>query len=319
MKMEQNNASGNISQDSSLPHPQILASITWNILRNPLFLTIYLLPCPLNGVVVVTIFKDPLKCLRSCSSYLVFNLGLLGFLPLLTLIIHVLTLSVHKELNLCEFVYCFAFLNTVFAVLMLTTDRYFLVCKPLHYTTIVTKTRALYCAIFSWILSGIFAAAVFSYVHNVVGVVLATKIYVFTLLPIFCFLMIVILTLNIKTWQTVACRGNCVASLNRQNGNMAKKSQNRADKKTLENERRFSKVVLLLLLNLVFFVLPQVLLIVIRCVNIWCESCITEFGSSKVSLLQFYLFPLFYITTPVLYIAFIPKYRKSCGSLFLRA
>ena len=95
-------------------------SITWNILRNPLFLTIYLLPCPLNGVLVVTIFKDPLKCLRSCSSYLVFNLGLLGFLHLLTLIIHVLTLSAYKELNLCEFVYCFAFLNTVFAVLMLT-------------------------------------------------------------------------------------------------------------------------------------------------------------------------------------------------------
>ena len=118
--MEQEHASGNISQNSSLPHPQILVSITWNILRNPLFLTIYLLPCPLNGVLVVTIFKDPLKCLRSCSSYLVFNLGLLGFLPLLTLIIHVLTLSAYKELNLCEFVYCFAFLNTVFAVLMLT-------------------------------------------------------------------------------------------------------------------------------------------------------------------------------------------------------
>ena len=319
MKMEQNNASENISQNSSLPHPEILVSITWNILRNPLFLTIYLLPCPLNGVLVVTIFKDPLKCLRSCSSYLVFNLGLLGFLPLLTLIIHVLTLSVYKELNLCEYVYCFAFYNTIFAVLMLTTDRYFLVRKPLHYTTIVTKTRALYFPIFSWILSGIFAAAVFPYEHNVVGVVLATKIYVFTFLPIFCFLIIVIVTLNIKTWQTVACRGNRVASLNRQNGNMAKKSKNRADKKTLENERRFSKVVLLLLLNLVFLLSPQVLLIVIRCVNIWCESCITEFGSSKVSLLQFYLFPLFYITTPVLYIAFIPKYRKSCGSLLLRA
>ena len=162
----------------------------------------------------------------------------------------------------------------------------------------MTISRALYFAIFSWILSGIFAAAVFPYVHNVVGVVLATKIYVLTLLPIFCFLIIVILTLNIKTWKTVACRGNCVASLNRQNGNMAKKSQNRADKTTLENERRFSKVVLLLLLNLVFLVLPQVLLNVVGCVNIWCQSCITEFGSLKVSLLQFYLFPLFLSQLP---------------------
>ena len=104
MKMEQEHKSENISQNSTIPHPGIMVSITWNILRNPLFLTIYLLPCPQNSVLVATIFKDPMKCLRSCSSYLVFNLGLLGFLPLLTLVIHIPTLSVYKEANLGEFV-----------------------------------------------------------------------------------------------------------------------------------------------------------------------------------------------------------------------
>ena len=306
MKMEQEHASGNISQNSSLPHPEILVSITWNILRNPLFLTIYLLPCPLNGVLVVTIFKDPLKCLRSCSSYLVFNLGLLGFLPLLTLIIHVLTLSVYKELNLSEFVYCFAFFNTAFAVLMLTTDRYFLVCKPLLYTTIVTKTRALYFAILCWILSGIFAASILPYVYNVIDVVLATKIFVLTLLPISCSLVIVIMILNIKTWQTVARHDNRALSPGRQNG-------------ITLNERRFSKVVLLLLLNLVFFVLPLILMTVIRSVNIWCELCIGGFNNFDDNLFRLYYFPFFYITTPVLYITFIPKYRKSCHSLFVSA
>ena len=218
MKMEQEHKSENIFQNSTFPHPEILVSITRNILRNPLFLTIYLLPCPLNGVLVVTIFKDPFKCLRSCSSYLVFNLGLLGFLPLLTLIIHILTLSVYKEANLGEFAYCFGFYNTVFAVLMLTTDRYFLVCKPLLYTTIVTKTRALYFAILSWILSGIFAASILPYVYNVIDVVLATKIFVLTLLPISCSLVIVIMILNIKTWQTVARHDNRAWSPGRQNG-----------------------------------------------------------------------------------------------------
>ena len=303
----------NTSQNSSSSQPELLVAITWNILRNPLFLIIYLLPCLLNGVLVVTILKDPLKCLRSCSSYLVFNLGLLGFLPLLALIIHILTLSVYKELHLCEFIYCFGFYNTVFAVLILTTDRYYLVCKPLLYSVIITKTRVLYFAILVWIVSGILAVGVFPCVHNVIGIVVATKIFVSTLPPIFLCLIMVIIILNIKTWQTIARHDKRLSSLGQHNRN----TSNIAEKKRLENERRFSKVVLVLLLNLMFFVLPQVLIIVIKGVNFLCELCVAGFRDSNVSLLQFYFFPLYFISTPVLYIAFIPKYRKSCRSLFV--
>ena len=316
--MEQKHTFVNTSQNSSSSQPELLVAITWNIIRNPLFLIIYILPCPLNGVLVVTILKDPLKCLRSCSSYLVFNFGLLGFLPFLALIIHILTLSVYKELHVCEFIYCFGFYNTVFAVLILTTDRYYLVCKPLLYSVIITKTRVLHFAILSWIVSGILAVAVFPCVYNVIGIVLATKIFVFTSPPIFSCLIIVIMILNIKTWQTIVRHDNRFSSLGQPQGNASNNSQNRAEKSRLENERRFSKVVLVLLLNLVFFVLPQVLIIVIRCVNFLCELCVTGFRDSNVNLLQFYFFPLYFITTPVLYIAFIPKYRKSCRSLFVR-
>ena len=239
-------------------------------------------------------------------------------MPLLALVINILTLSAYEGLNLCEFVYYFGFDNTVFAVLMLTTDRYFLACKPLLYPVIVTKTRVLYFTILSWILSGILAASVFPHVYHVIDVVLAAKIFVFTLLPVFSFLVFVIMILNIRTWRTVARHGNRVSSLGRQNGNRAKNSQNKADKKRLENQSRFAKVILLLLLNLVFFVLPQGLMIVINCVNIWCELCIPGLSNRIVILLQVYFFPLFFITTPVLYIAFIPKYRKSCRFLFVR-
>ena len=177
---------------------------------------------------------------------------------------------------------------------MLTTDHYFLACKPLLYPVIVTKTRVLYFTILSWILSGILAASVFLHLYHVIDIVLAAKIFVFTLLPVFSFLVFVIMILNIRTWRTVARHGNRVSSLGRQNGNRAKNSQSRADKKRLENQSRFAKVILLLLLNLGFFVLPQVLMIVINCVNIWCELCVPGLSNRIVILLQVYFFPLFF-------------------------
>lgn len=83
----------------------------------------------------------------------------------------------------------------------------------------------------------------------------------------------------------------------------------------MENERRFTKVVFLLLLNVVFFILPQRLEIGIRSVNIWCEYCLQNFENPKVGLFQIHFFPLFRITTPLLYLVFIPKYRRPCRSL----
>ena len=115
--------------------------------------------------------------------------------------------------------------------------------------------------------------------------------------------------LNIKTWQTVARRhvSHDIQSLgDRQNGNASKNLEHRAERKRLENERRFSKVILLLLLNLVFFILPQVLIIGIKSVNIWCEFCVTEFEHPNVYLFQVYFFPMFYITS-----------QRPCFTLYL--
>jgi small-conductance mechanosensitive channel len=202
---------------------------------------------------------------------------------------------------------------------MLTLDRYFLACKPLFYSRIITKRRVFYSVTFFWILSGILVAITSPQIYDFIPKMDEAKLFVLSLFTIYCFVLTVIMILNIKTWQTVARRhvSHDIQSLgNRQNGNASKNLEHRAERKRLENERRFSKVILLLLLNLVFFILPQVLIIGIKSVNIWCEFCVTEFEHPNVYLFQVYFFPMFYITTPVLYIVSIPKYRKSCRTLF---
>ena len=314
-----NNRSENVPQNSSSPAPEVMELITWNMILNPLFLITYNLPSILNGILLVTILKDPLKCFRSCSSYLLFNFGLLGFLPLLILILSILMLSGYGNIYLWLYGFIFGFYNTIFAVFMLTLDRYFLACKPLFYSRIITKRRVFYSVTFFWILSGILVAITSPQIYDFVPKMDEAKLFVLSLFTIYCFVLTVIMILNIKTWQTVARRhvSHDIQSLgNRQNGNASKNLEHRAERKRLENERRFSKVILLLLLNLVFFILPQVLIIGIKSVNIWCEFCVTEFEHPNVYLFQVYFFPMFYITTPVLYIVSIPKYRKSCRTLF---
>ena len=289
------------------PEPDIQISLTWQTISNPLLWIDYILPCLLNGVLTVTILKDPLKCFRSCSSYLVFNIGLLGFLPSVILISHILASSHSGNVYWSSYGFISGFYNTLFAVLLLAVDRYALSCKPLRYSTIVTKQRVVYCVVLSWIFSGILTIVFFVLYHGEIDVMVATKIFVFTLLPIYFFLLVAIMILNIQTWKTVGQCAMSAQSVGSQNLRL------RANEKRLKNERRFCKVVLLLHLNLVFFILPQVVVISVRAINIWCGFCIRE--RTNFALFQVYIFPLFYTTTSVINIAFIPKYRNSCRSL----
>ena len=299
--------------------------LTWNDVINPLFLIVNILPSVLNGILLATIIIDPLKCFRSCYSYLLFNFGLLGLLPPLTVIVHILTLYGYGYQTLWLYGFVLGFYNTIFAVFMLTLDRYVLVCKPLLYSRTVTKCRVLYGAIASWISSVALAASCFPAVYDVVGIKLATKVFLFTLLPVYLFLVIASIILNMQTWKTVATRRGRLARLlngserrkGSQNDTRLSSSVNRVEIKRLENERRFLKVVLLLVVNLMIFILPQVILVCLMSLNVCCELGFTEIEHPNVSLFQTYLFPLFYITTPLLYMVFIPKYRKSCLRLFV--
>lgn len=219
------NRSENVPQNSSSPAPEVMELITWNMILNPLFLITYNLPSILNGILLVTILKDPLKCFRSCSSYLLFNFGLLGFLPLLILILSILMLSGYGNIFLWLYGFIFGFYNTIFAVFMLTLDRYFLACKPLFYSRIITKRRVFYSVTFFWILSGILVAITSPQIYDFIPKMDEAKLFVLSLFTIYCFVLTVIMILNIKTWQTVARRhvSHDIQSLgNRQNGNASK-------------------------------------------------------------------------------------------------
>ena len=253
--------------------------------------------------------KDPLKCFRSVSSYLLFNLISNGFVPLVSYCLYIITLAADTE-YLGIWTLIFAFINTILAVLLLSIDRYVLVARPIMYPVIITKTRITFAVLFSWTVSMALAFGILVRVKTVVS-----QVAVFALLPFIVVVVFAIIVIDIETWRSISKAQTELQRLGNESRSDINSANYKAEQKRVQTEKRFAKVVVLLLMNVVLFILPQTLVVASRMVNVWCKSCLEGLQREKASLFQAYYFPLFYSTTPLLYLLFIPKYRKSFSVL----
>ena len=287
--------------------PFIQNWLTWSVLTQPRLVIPYLSSTLTNLVLFTTMLKDPLNCFRSISSYLLFNLVLNGFSPLLTYCLCIATLVTNTE-YLGVYSLVFAFNHTILAVLLLSIDRYILVSRPLAYSIIITKSRCFYAVLFSWILCMLLTYCVGARLMQI-----ATKVIVFSLLSCILILVLVIIVVDILTWGSIF---KAQAELRRFGNESRSNSGNfRAEQKRLRTEKRFAKVVMILLVDVILFILPQAVVVASRVLYVLCKSCVNGSKLQKASIFQLCFFPLFYLTTPVLYLAFIPKYRRSLALL----
>ena len=303
--------------------------LTWSLVTNPLFILIHLSSAATNLILLTTMLKDPLKCFRSVSSYLLFNLILNGFVPLVSYCLYIVTIMADTA-YLGLWTLAFAFYNTILAVLLSSVDRYILVSRPILYSVIVTKFRVICALALSWILCLVLTFCLTTRVKTFLS-----EIAFFAFVPFILLMVFVIILVDIKTWKSISkaqmelrtlgsehnptsrtTKRNSSRSTKENSSRSAKENSSyRAEQKRIQTEKRFAKVVVLLLLNVVLFIFPQMLVISIRVVNVWCNSCIKELRHKQASLFQVYYFPLFYFTTPLLYLVFIPKYHKSFSVL----
>lgn len=290
--------------------PFIQNWLTWSLLTQPWFIILYLSSSLTNLVLFTTMLKDPLNCFRSMSSYLLFNLLLSGFSPMVTYCLCIITLVTNTE-YLAVWSLVFAFHHTILAVLLLSIDRYILVSRPLVYSVIITRSRCFYAIVFSWIL-----CMALAYFIAVRLMHIASKVFVFTLISFILLMVLVVIVVDVLTWRSIF---NAQSEL-RRFGNetrLDRTSANfRAEQGRLQTDKRFAKVVIILLLNVILFILPQSAVVAGRAFCDLCKSCVNCLKLQKANLFQLYFFPMFYLTTPVLYLVGIPKYRKSLALLF---
>jgi hypothetical protein len=144
---------------------------------------------------------------------------------------------------------------------------------------------------------------------------IVSAIILFVFLPLILSMVFAIIVVDIKTWRSISKAQKELLRLGSESISDTESRNYRAEQKRIQTEKRFAKVVALLLLNVVMFIFPQMFVVASRVINVWCNLCIKTLRQDKASIFQVYYFPLFYLTTPLLYLFFIPKYHKSLSEL----
>ena len=262
----------------------------------------------LSLALLLAIVVDPLKCLRSGTSFLSFNLMLSDFLCASTVFVSTVgnwslgdgTVGTVIT-SVCK---SFAVGSCTFAF-VLAVDRYYLVAYPIKYKQIISNVKLLIVCIATWLVALSFALALHfadKYLSNVeeyhyVSLIAAAKFFSFAFINVLTVKKLRKLQANLK--QQLKTSGLI---------------QMNAEEKRLKSERKFYKIVFLMFLNYVVFFLSGTIYYHVR-VSIRQSGEAQMFSEVFYISLSLLLLVLHSLVDPICYITGIRKYRKSILAL----
>ena len=259
-----------------------------------------------NLVLLLTIHKDPHRCLRSPSTNFVVNMAvadfIAGFVSGCLLIAYDALIFINKpnymdraSVFLIMFIYIAAVSVTVGCcnVVAMACDRWFAVSKALNYRNIVTAKRVNTLIVVFWIYGGLFTSL------TTIGVPL--NIYELIICHLHVSLPLVVLpVLYWKTFRALGAHTQRVKSL--QSGN------ERVRLKTAQREKKTTKVFVIVLCLFYVAFLPYVIAINLR--NL-CSVCANSKGFYVFLQISFRFVLLNSSLNPFVYAWRIPKYRRA--------
>ena len=129
-----------------------------------------LIAAVLNGTIIITVLKDPLKKLRTPFNYLIFNLSLCDFL-VATVVAPITAYAGYKEKNAAVYyMYLVApdiiLISAMFSVGALSYDRYKAIINPIKYRVNMSWKRCLKYSLTIWFLA-ILAAVPMKFVDHI--------------------------------------------------------------------------------------------------------------------------------------------------------
>lgn len=217
-----------------------------------------------NLLVVLAVFLDPHKELRSSFSYFVASLGfadlMVGLFAAPMGAVYPITAGLQQAsqrfrvwMHLVYFISCTASLLSLTA---LALERYLAIKYPLLYRSKLNSMRAFFVSVVVWIISTLVTLLYFVVGYNKFRFVFANTAVVLTLT--------VLIFTNSKIFKYLRCQ---VHQWDRLHGNPAK---NLALQRAIEREKRVTKTLLVNLILFLVFYLPSCVCIYI--VN-FCTNC----------------------------------------------
>ena len=279
----------------------------------PLMTSLSLLCFLVNVTIISLFFIDPLHSLRRPSGYLVASLNAGAMFTSISSIIMTLPgLNTTAFLSVNVFFAIFAVAATASFnfIFILSYERYLLVTAPIKYKTVATVGRVRILAVLVWLCSAIIG--VFSYksfhIHG----------FLWLHLP-FGFAFIILVVIDIKTFIEIKKMDSNIGSITETGSQKA--SLNQAIKNRIDMHTKFARVVVLLLLNFIFFACPLFAFHIMNTINKGCDGCLftSMVDDGTIYAITILLFIFNDINTALFYLILIPKYRMSFVAIFKKS
>ncbi|XP_046353272.2 trace amine-associated receptor 4-like [Haliotis rufescens] len=140
----------------------LVAPLTERVAGGGSYLLLGVLSFLANGILLLLLCRH--RKLRSPAGWIMFNMAASDSLRAVTVIVFVtpmVSLSCFpfttSALRLFMLMTLTCFLKSVISIMFVATDRYFAVCRPLHYVRVVTKTKVMASELGSWFISLLYA------------------------------------------------------------------------------------------------------------------------------------------------------------------
>lgn len=258
-----------------------------------------------NFLVILAVFLDPNKDLRSPFNYFVANLALadliVGLLssPLAAIYLIHEGLKLHNQVfrslrHMTYFISCTASLLSLTA---LALDRYVAITYPLHYRTKLSPIRAFLVSCLVWIVSILLSLVYFIVGYNKFRFVFANTAVVVTIGAM--------IFTNVKIFKYLRCQVVQWDALH--DGS----DENLAMKQAVKREKKITKTLLIILALFLAFYLPSCICIYI--INL-CATCNCVF-IHWVQDIQFVLVMMNSCVNPFVYAYRLESYRKAFKSI----
>ncbi len=298
MHWNSSNNSVNFTDHFEYCEPFLGTIVTWNL---TVYLSIMVIAAIANVLLLLAIYKNPLKCFRNPTTYFIANVAIADLLSSLFHFEEVLVTQTTYGSTFCfpgawgtinsailEFVYLLIFPS----VAVLALERYVSIAYPLWHQVKVTSRLCYICIAVVWLINGIFTA-IFSVGTIQTGLLLTAYSSVFYLTTVFIYLLAYI-------------------SIRRQRFSLStditkSETVKRMMKLRLRNQNRFLTTVFIINVVLIFGIMPTV---------IGSNFMFTSEGTVSSSVEMFFIITLilFFLNmaaNPFLYVWRLPKYRRT--------